>query len=519
MTLKNQHVVIVGGGTAGWLTAGVLASRFENKGPNALKVTVIESPNISTVGVGEGTWPSMRSTLQAMGISETEFIRECNVTLKQGSRFDGWKHSDADYYYHPYSLPASYSDLNLAPHWLDLAESTTFAESVSQQAKICDLGLSPKMITTPEYAFNLNYGYHLDAVKFANFLKKHCIDNLGVLHEFAHVCNVLEQENGDIASVITDDGVHYSGDLFIDCTGFTALLIGQHYHVETRCLKPFLFNDSAVTLQVPHSNSDQAIASCTISTAQAAGWIWDIGLQTRRGVGYVYASEFLSDEEAADALKIYVGNQDMGALEASNTPKQLRFSPGYREKFWHKNCVAIGLSAGFVEPLEATAIALIELSAKMVADSLPINSESTEIAAKKFNETFNYRWEKIVDFLKLHYILNQHENSYWSQHRNLATVPESLQQSLIWWRSNPPWHSDTPRIDEMFPSASYQYVLYGMGYASQCGGLTIRGQADVKARVHELLLENSKRADNLAKIMPSNRDLIERIHKFGLQKI
>jgi flavin-dependent dehydrogenase len=520
MSSEKNKVVIVGGGTAGWLTAGVLSSRFASEGVGSVDVTLIESADVSTIGVGEGTWPSMRATLKAMGVSETEFMRECDVSLKQGSRFDHWVNGKSGNYYHPYSLPISYSEFNLAPHWHDVRDQVSFADAVSQQSKLCDHHLAPKQITTPEYAFNVNYGYHLDAGKFALFLRKHCVDKLGVKHVIGHVSRVSNHTNGDIEAVHTDGGDALYASLFIDCTGFAALLIDKHYKVQSNCLRKYLFNDSAMTVQVPYDNDDATINSHTLATAQSAGWIWDIGLPTRRGVGYVYASAYISDEDANEELRRYleasVGKNKAQELE----PRKLSFSPSYRQEFWHKNCVAIGLSAGFVEPLEATAIALVELSAKMLADQFPTNRDAMKITAKRFNEKFAHRWQKITDFLKLHYVINQQDdNAYWQDHRKPESVPLSLQDSLQQWRTLAPWHLDTPFIDEMFPSASYQYVLYGMGFETQKQTSKLRTHDQDLAKAQTLFQENHKRTKQLLSSLPGNREFIDKVNQFGLQKI
>ncbi len=164
-----REIVIVGGGSAGWLTAAILASNYQTQGPHGLRITLIESPDVKTIGVGEGTWPSMRSTLQNIGVSETEFMRRCDVSLKQGTRFNGWTTERGGSYYHPFSLPTKFGEVDLAPYWLESNQSTSFADAVCAQTALCEKALAPKQIQTPEYAFNVNYGYHLNAGKFSEF--------------------------------------------------------------------------------------------------------------------------------------------------------------------------------------------------------------------------------------------------------------------------------------------------------------------------------------------------------------
>ncbi|MCE3254503.1 MAG: tryptophan 7-halogenase [Cellvibrio sp.] len=278
-----KRVVIVGGGSAGWLTAGVIAAEHLANMEMGLEVIVVESPDIKPIGVGEGTWPSMRATLQKMGVSETDFIRECDASFKQGSKFSQWTTGNGDEYYHPFTLPAGYNEINLADKWQSFRDKISFADAVCAQSHLCTQGLAPKQISTPEYAFVANYGYHLDAGKFSVFLQKHCIEKLGVKHILANVSDVNADSDGYIVSVSTQENGTITGDLFIDCTGFAALFIGQFYKIPFISKKNILFNDTALAVQIPYREESDAIASHTLSTAQSAGWVWDIGLPSRRG--------------------------------------------------------------------------------------------------------------------------------------------------------------------------------------------------------------------------------------------
>lgn len=515
-----RKIAIVGGGTAGWLTAGVLASHFDSDSEAGLKIVLVESPDVATIGVGEGTWPSMRTTLQKMGISETEFIRECDVSLKQGSRFDNWVTGERDYYYHPFSLPQKFGDTDLATPWQLVRDKISFADAVSQQSVICDRGLAPKQISTPEYAFNVNYGYHLDAGKFASFLQKHCVDTLGVEHILDHVENVITRPDGDLQALATNNNGNIDADLFVDCTGFSALLIGQHYQVPFNDVSDVLFNDSAMAMQVPYANLDDPIASHTLSTAQSAGWIWNIGLPTRRGMGYVYSSRYIDDDRAEAELRAHVSDI-VGRKQAESLDiRKIDITPGYRQEFWHRNCVAIGLSAGFVEPLEASALVLVEFSARMLAEQLPQNREVMPIAAKRFNEKFAYHWGRIIDFLKLHYLLNQNDDgAYWQDNRKIDTVPTSLQESLTLWRHQAPRLDDAPNFDELFSSASFQYVIYGMGFQTKPHPNKMRDEDGMLAIANRLFADNANKTNQLLTMLPKNRELLQKVAEFGFAKL
>lgn len=510
-------VVVVGGGTAGWLTAGLLAAELGGE-DHGIEVTLVESPEVSTIGVGEGTWPSMRSTLRKIGIRETDLIRQCSAAFKQGSKFVGWRSAEAgEFYYHPFTLPEGHVDGTFLPSWLQATSKPAFHDAVSTQGVLCDHGRAPKQITTPEYAGVANYGYHLDAGLFVELLQRHCVAKLGVKHVLDHVTSVTSSETGDIAAIETAHSGSIKGDLFIDCSGMSALLIGQHFGIKLVDKKQFLFNDTAIAMQVPYADEGDEIASATVSSAQSCGWIWDIGLSSRRGVGLVYSSAHCELDEAESILRSYVA-KSVGETQAQAlTSRRLPIRAGHREKFWHKNCVAIGMSAGFIEPLEASALALVELSAAMIAREMPANRVQMDVVAKRFNERFNYRWQRVVDFLKLHYCLTQRTDSdYWRDVVRPETMPDSLSELMSLWTHRPPYYGDFDSSEEVFPSASYQYVLYGMGFRPD-----IRKTIDGAIRRNEeratVSLQNKAR--QLVAALPSNRELIQHIHKHGLLKV
>lgn len=507
-----NHIVIVGGGSAGWLTAGVLAAEHR-----ALKITLLESPNVGPIGVGEGTWPTIRDTLRSVGVSETDFIRECDASFKQGSKFQQWVTArEDDHYFHPFVLPQGYTETNLVAGWLERHAAVPFADLVSFQPHLCAHGKAPKQAATPEYAAVANYAYHLDAGKFGLFLRKHCVENLGVQHILDHVVGVNAHDNGDIASVQTQEHGAIAGELFVDCSGMQSLLLGQHFGVPFNSQRHVLFNDTALAIQVPYQNDDSPIASQTISTAQHNGWIWDIGLPTRRGVGHVYSSAHTTDEAAERELRTYIGRT--GGPSNMPSPRKLTFNPGYREKFWQRNCVAIGLSAGFIEPLEASAIALVELSAAMLRDQMPATRTAMDIVARRFNDSFTYRWERVIDFLKLHYVLTQRTDSdFWRDNCRAESIPERLQDQLTLWRQQPPSRYDFHRVEEVFPSASYQYVLYGMGFRPDRREALRR--SDDADRADGFFREAVALTGKMLAALPTNRALIGHIKRHGLSKI
>lgn len=513
---RVRQVVIVGGGSAGWIAAARIAAAHRNEGSHAIAVTLIESASIGTIGVGEGTWPTMRNTLRKIGISETEFLRSCDAAFKQGARFTGWTTgAPTDSYYHPLNPPQAATQINLSAHWLRRADhaTTDFAHAVDFQAALCDAGLAPKSISTAEYVGLANYAYHLDAVKFAALLKRHCVDRLGVRHVVDEVTGVTVDEAGFVTSVEARVAGPIAGDFFIDCSGFAALLIGGTYGVPFVDCGDVLLADSAIALQVPYARADDPVASQTNATAQDAGWIWDIGLPTRRGTGYVYSSRHTSHDEAEAALRAYLGPVAEG-LDARRIP----IRSGHRQRFWERNCVAVGLANGFLEPLEASALMLIETAVDFIVDRLPRNRAVMAPLSRQFNAAFAHHWARIIDFLKLHYVLTKRtDTAFWRDNRDPATVPERLREQLALWRHHPPGPQDFPHQPEVFSWPSYQYVLHGMGFESELAhGSQVSAEAALAQRC---FMATRRQQEQALASLPTHRALLDAVRLHDLQPV
>lgn len=502
-------VCIVGGGSAGWLTAGLIAARH---GPD-LSITLVESVQRGTIGVGEGTWPTMRNTLRKIGIAETDFMRFCHASFKQGAKFARWRTgAPDDFYYHPLVLPEGFPDLDLAPYWNADAQggghgARSFSDAVCFQEALCEGSLAPKLMTQPDYAGVANYAYHLDAVKLGELLARHCVEKLGVHHVDDEIIAVEQAADGDVTAVVGQRSGPIRADLFIDCTGFASRLLGEALKVPFVDRSDVLFIDRALAVQLP-VEPDSPIASHTISTAQRHGWVWDIGLPTRRGIGYVYSSRHAGADRVEEELAAYVGPGF-----AKLTPREIPIRSGHREVFWKNNVVAVGLAAGFLEPLEASALVLIELSADYIATAMPATRGAMDFVARRFNTMTRYRWDRIIEFLKLHYILSEREDTvFWRDNRDPATIPQDLQDQLELWRDTPPGEHDFASAHEMFPAASYQYVLYGMGFRTRArqGTMARRDDADDAFARTETLKRK------LTATMPTNRALLDKLaqHRF-----
>lgn len=529
-TTANQaitKVVVIGGGTAGWLAAASLARHLNPLKNSEYSVTLLESPDTPTIGVGEGTWPTIRHTLRNLGIDELEFIRSCDASFKQGTRFVNWSSAstggNASSYYHAFELPRGMWPISPGPYWHYLRKELglPYADAISPQPAACNQFLAPKSFDTPQYETVLNYAYHLDAGKFATFLKNHACEKLGATHLLAHVESVQLSDAGFITSVTTREGDKIFGDLFVDCSGFSGLLLDKTYRVPFHSVSNTLLVNKAVAMQVPYVDPDSPINSPTLSTAQAAGWIWDIGLQSRRGTGYVYSNNHTTPEVAEATLRHYaqVSLQKQSPPDGDHSPleiieqleaRHIDLRLGYREKTFHKNCVGIGLSAAFLEPLEASAIFLIEASCNMLTELFPQHSGQLAALEAKYNKVFSQRWQRVVDFIKLHYYSSHRtDGDFWFDNRAAHTLPDSLGEQLEFWRHYPPGRFDLPSSLEPFSRESYEFILYGM-----------EQHADYQwnpSQLHHLekARENFRRIRNLSNevsgMLPTNRALLQHI--------
>jgi tryptophan halogenase len=509
----TKRVLIVGGGTAGWITAGYLARTLGAKSPGGVRITLVESADIGILGVGEGTFPTIRKTLHRIGVDEAELVRECSATFKQGAKFRHWRYEPGlgtpDHYLHSFQVTQDRGGLDLLSYWiLGIAgDGTNWDEMNTPQKRVADAHRAPKLITHENFAAPLNYAYHIDAVKLAKFLRGIAIRN-GV----THIVDTVEQVNlapdNSIASVTTRERGNLDADLYIDCTGFRAQLIGGALRVPYKSCRDILFCDKALAVQVPYDQLDAPIPSYTISTAHEAGWTWDIGLDQRRGIGYVYSSAHSDRASAEKVLRGY-----LGPAHAEVEVREIPFNAGYREINWHKNCVAIGLSSGFFEPLEATGIIFVEVASVMLANLFPWGGEM-ETAARQFNSIMLKRYERARDFIKMHYSLTQRRDTqFWRDNADPKTSPDSLHELLDRWRFRPPGSIDIDMNVDLFTESSWQYVLYGMGYKTDLSAKAgvFRYYDDARAAFAEV----QRQVEYALRTLPTNRELIELVRTRG----
>lgn len=510
----NKSVLIVGGGTAGWITAAYMARMLSADLPEGISITLVESDEIGILGVGEGTFPIIRKTMSRIGLDESILIREADATFKQGIQFKNWKKNPADdpddAYFHPFQVASQHTDMDLLPYWLlGVAGDVPWAEACTVQERVVDAMLAPKLIHHPNYDAPLNYAYHFDAGKLAQVVRKRAMD-MGVKRLIDTIDDVRLDEHGAIGSVHGKNHGELKADLYIDCTGFRARLIGETLGSEFTSYRDLLFCNRAVAMQVPYGQANAPIPSCTYATAHDAGWTWDIGLHDRRGIGYVYSSDHCSDDEALATLKKYIGPE---ANEISN--RQLQFEAGFRKIQWHKNCVGIGLSVGFIEPLEATGISFAEVAALMLCNLFPWSGDY-ESSAKQYNAAMTKRFEHVADFIKLHYYLSERDDTaFWRENRDPASASDYLKEKLEQWRHRPPSFLDIDASHDIFDENSWQYILYGMGFRTdvQARAGALRFYEDARKEFESI----RQQSQNAMTAVPSHRDLVNEVVKNGFR--
>lgn len=462
MDTAPKTIVIVGGGTAGWLTAAYLVKVTGQLYP--LRVILVEAADIGVIGVGEATIPTLRRTLQDIGVPEDEFLAGVNGGFKQAIRFQNWLYDPAHsptYFYHPFHK-ASVTNIYAAAHYLGLcpdAASDVYGRFSTPQVMACDAYKAPLSLEGEDKA-KLTYAYHMDAVLFGQFLRQR-FEGKGVERIEGKVCGVSFHEGGDIRAVILEDAQQIEADLFIDCSGFRGLLINQQLSVPFRSFQEWLPCDKAVAVSVPYREGE-AIRPYTVATAQKAGWIWDINLASRRGVGHVYSSAHQSAAEAEAALLAYVQDPDN---RLGLQFRHIGMRVGRCERLWERNCVAIGLAGGFIEPLESTGIFLIEMGIRLLLDNWPMEGE-VEHRRRHYNALMHRHYDEVLFFVLMHYVTSQRRDSaFWRDITRERPLPLGLGEMLALWRHKLPSVYDTsPLTAPVFGYESYIAILAGMGF-------------------------------------------------------
>lgn len=462
MAKPVTNVAIVGGGTAGWMTALTLVTLFKQRPErDDMRIALIESPNVPTVGVGEATVPSISLMLNQLQVPERDFFARCNSTFKLGVLFSGWNQwedgSRRDFF-HPFSAPRHINGVNSGYHYRAFAAGgrTDYCDSVLPLLSVAGRNKGPRRIGEDDYARDLRYAYHLDAGRLAEFLRDISVER-GVEHIRDDMVGVEKDDRGFVAALDLERNGRHEVELVIDCTGFRSLLLGGEMSEPFVSYEDFLLNDRACAVQIPHTAPDAPLQPYTTSTALTGGWSWNVPLYHRVGTGYVYSSKFKSDDEAKQELLDH-----LGPIASGLEPRTLNMRIGRMERSWVNNVVAIGLSAGFIEPLESTAIYMIEVANRQLATFWPDTDFSPAVAGQ-FNKVMQTLQDEVRDFICLHYRLGNRQEPYWLAARNDLKTPEGLAEDLERWRMTLPNERDHPEA-QLFPNQSYQYCLFGKGF-------------------------------------------------------
>ncbi len=471
-----KNIVIVGGGSAGWMTAAYLQKALDKVDT----ITLVESKSIRTIGVGEATFSTIKLFFDFLGLKESEWMPGCNAAYKLAIKFQDWR-AEGGHFYHPFQRYETVDGFNVAEWWLKLKRGEEpFDYSCFTIPALCDHKRSPRYLdgrvfddkvqtlfeqkeaqhkgVLTDHKVQYPYAYHFDAHLLAEYLKDFAITR-GVQQVMDDVVSVNLKEDGSIASIQTKEHGAVAGDLFIDCTGFRGLLINQALNEPFISFNESLLCDRAVALQVPVDVEKVGMEPYTTATAKSAGWIWNIPLYGRIGTGYVYSSAFLSPEDAEAELRAHLGpkSDDCSA-------SHIKMRIGRSRNSWVKNCVAIGLSSGFVEPLESTGIFFIQHGIEELVSHFP-NGCMDEDIVRSYNKVVAECIDGVREFLTLHYrASNRMDTDFWKATKGQTAISPDLADRLRLWRKRLPNPKNVNTSYHGFESYSYSVMLLGLNF-------------------------------------------------------
>lgn len=490
-----ERLVIVGGGSAGWMAAAAICNAVQS----GCEVVLVESEQIGTIGVGEATIPYIKRLNRELGIEESVFLRETKGSFKLGIEFINWK-NDNHRYFHPFGRHgAEFDRVQLHHYWIK-AQREGQAESFDEYSMCWGAAKRHRfehpMSDPRNIRSTFDYAYHFDAGRYAQFLSKYAQSKGCKRHEGIVVDVTQDNVSGLIESITLDNGTKIDGDFFIDCTGFRGVLIEQTLKTGYENWSHWLPADRAVAVACEHS--EENFTPYTKATARSAGWQWRIPLQHRVGNGFVYCSNYIEEQQAADEL--------LSSLEGDvkTKPNFLKFVTGRRKKFWHKNCLSLGLSAGFMEPLESTSLHLIHIGIARFLALFPSKGEN-RLSSEEYNRLTALEYEWIRDFLILHYFANDRQTGeLWSYTRNME-IPDSLKYKIDQFQMNGVLVSSGL---ELFSNPSWLAVYFGQGILPQRYDPLV----DIRKVDGERYLKSIKGSiDEAAKVMPSHLKYLKQI--------
>lgn len=500
------------------------ASYLKSSLVNLRGITLIESPNIRTIGVGEATFSTLKLFFDHLGLDEHEWMPPCNGTYKLAIRFENWTKRPG-HFYHPFERYEIVNGFHLGEWWLKLLrhrqsfdtacfiipslcenlKSPRFLDGTVFDNKVAAYygsGPSPNTVIA-NHTVQYPYGYHFDAALLAEFLKKFAI-NRGVRQIIDDVAEVSLRDDGSISHLVTKEHGRVEGDLYIDCTGFRGVLINQALKEPFISFSASLPNDSAVAIQVPTDPPAEGIPPYTRATALSSGWAWTIPLYNRNGCGYVYSSKHIGKEEAEAEFRRFLGPRSK-----SSPANHINMRIGRNRNSWVKNCVAIGLSSGFVEPLESTGIFFIQHAIEELVNHFPTLAGINDEQILSYNRAINNSIDGICEFLSMHYRANERTDTPYWRDTKLLKGTDALEERLSIWRSRLPQAQTVYQHFHGFEAYSYSVMLLGLNYQPETSPLSLANCDEAQARTAFRLIR--ERASQLVRTLPSQYEYLQRM--------
>ncbi|MCT2589151.1 tryptophan 7-halogenase [Streptomyces sp. N2-109] len=527
MDTRIKTVVILGGGTAGWMAAAYLGKALQN----TVKIVVLESPAIPRIGVGEATVPNLqRAFFDYLGIPEEEWMRECNASFKMAVKFVNWStpgegspvprtvNGRPDTFHHPFGLLASADQIPLSHYWaakkLRGETDEAYDEACFPETAIMNAKKAPRWLDMKRAA---NYAWHFDAHLVAGFLRDFAVKKQAAEHVQDEMTEVLTDERGFISALRTKSGQLLKGDLFIDCSGFRGLLINKAMEEPFIDMSDHLLCNSAVATSVPHDDETNGVEPYTSSIAMPSGWTWKIPLLNRFGSGYVYSRDFTSQDQATlDFARLW-------GLDPDNTQfNHVRFRVGRNRRAWVRNCVSVGLSSCFVEPLESTGIYFIYSAIHMLAKHFP-DKTFDKVIVDRFNREIEEMFDETRDFLQAHYYFSPRvDTPFWQANKEL-TLAESIKDKVATYRAGLP--VNLPTTDEntyygnfeaefrnFWTNGSYYCIFAGMGMLPRHPLPVLAYKPQSSAEAEQLFADIKRKREDMVASLPSTYDLLRQLH-------
>ena len=474
-----KNIVILGGGTAGWMTANLLQKKWRQRG---IQISVVESPDIGIIGVGEGSTPLLKEFFDSLEISESEWMPQCNATYKNGISFNDWSTVPGyESYFHPFPCSLDFATFGFLYKYTELrrkgADVLAHPNRFSLMAGLTERKLAP--LPAENFPFHFQYGYHFDSVLIGKFLREKAKES-GVSHIEATVEKVEQESDGSIKSLLLNTGQILSGDFFVDCSGFASILLQKTLKVPFVSFAENLFNDSAVAIP---TDIETEIPAETLSTALSNGWAWKIPLTNRFGNGYVFSSKYCSPDEAETELRSH-----LNILESDVEARHLKMMVGRVQETWAKNCVAVGLSQGFIEPLEATALQFVYSTIEQFSQALEEGNFSGK-NRDEFNARMNANFEGVRDYIVLHYKTNSRSDSqYWIDNRENQKISDNLRAMIECWYAIEDTQEALTRLNigSYYSQRSWTCLLAGVGVFPKQENLVIPDKENVGIAMKDL---------------------------------